>query len=198
MIFILNYIILSISILISVTVLEYTKAFVSTKLGDVLPKNQKRLTLNPFKHFEIVGFILFLFCGYGWGKPIETSSLYYKNKKLGTILTYTLPILASLFLAFLSLLLYKFFNFYDFLSKLLYTLSTTSINLAVFNLLPVYPFCGYKILTSFLNPNQVIVYSQYDKIIQMLIIIFLISGHFLVPLNIVSGFIKKILVSIIF
>ena len=70
------------AIMVATTIHEFTRAAVSTALGDKIPKEEGRLTLNPIKHFEPIGLIIMLACGFGWGKPVNTSSLYYKNRKL--------------------------------------------------------------------------------------------------------------------
>ena len=69
------------AIFIATTAHEFTRAAVSSALGDNYPKSQGRLTLNPFKHFEPIGFLLLLYSGgFGWGRPVDTSALYYKQK----------------------------------------------------------------------------------------------------------------------
>ena len=65
------------AVIIAATVHEFTRAAVSTVLGDKKPKNEGRLTLNPVKHFEPIGFILMWATGFGWGKPVNTSALFY-------------------------------------------------------------------------------------------------------------------------
>jgi hypothetical protein len=72
----------------AITLHEYVKAWVSNKLGDPLPKARGRLTLNPLNHFEPLGFICMVLTGYGWGKPVSTAAIYYKDRKKGTMLTY--------------------------------------------------------------------------------------------------------------
>ncbi len=59
------------AIMVATTIHEFTRAAVSTALGDKIPKEEGRLTLNPIKHFEPIGLILMLACGFGWGKPVE-------------------------------------------------------------------------------------------------------------------------------
>ena len=86
-----------IAIIIATTVHEFTRALTSTILGDTLPKQKGRLTLNPIKHFEPIGFILMLATGgFGWGKPVDTTSLYYKNRKRDTLLTAIMPDIANI------------------------------------------------------------------------------------------------------
>ena len=68
-------------VIFATTLHEFSRAVVSTVLGDKKPKNGGRLTINPAKHFAPVGFILAWITGFGWGKPVETSSIFYKNRK---------------------------------------------------------------------------------------------------------------------
>ena len=69
-------------ILVATTVHEFVRALTSTVLGDTYPKSQGQVTLNPVKHFEPIGFLMMLYSGgFGWGKPVETSALYYKKQK---------------------------------------------------------------------------------------------------------------------
>ena len=79
-------------ILVATTVHEFVRALTSTVLGDTYPKSQGQVTLNPVKHFEPIGFLMMLYSGgFGWGKPVETSALYYKNRKRDTLLVAILP-----------------------------------------------------------------------------------------------------------
>jgi len=81
---------------------EWVKALVSTALGDPTPTDTGHLTLNPFRFFEPIGFMFILLFGYGWGNPVPTSALHYRNRQSGVILTYTIPVLANLFLGMVA------------------------------------------------------------------------------------------------
>ena len=84
------------AIMIATTIHEFTRAAVSSSLGDKLPREQGRLTINPLKHFEPIGMILMLACGFGWGLPVNTSALYYKDRKKGVLITAVAPTIANL------------------------------------------------------------------------------------------------------
>lgn len=88
------------AIMIATTIHEFTRAAVSSSLGDKLPREQGRLTINPLKHFEPIGMILMLACGFGWGLPVNTSALYYKDRKKGVLITAVAPTIANLIFAF--------------------------------------------------------------------------------------------------
>lgn len=197
----LLYLILMIpSILFATTLHEFVRALVSTLLGDKKPKAEGRLTLNPFKHFEPVGFILmFATNGFGWGKPVETSALYYKNRKRDTLLTAILPTVANLAAAAIFLFLFKNFankvnNLY--LALFLNALVSFNISLAVYNLVPITPMDGLKVLSSALPANTYFKYLQYEKMVQMLFLLLLFMGYTGIIINpiifIVTQFINLI------
>ncbi len=171
-------------IVLAITIHEYTKALVSTKLGDPAPRNNGRLTLNPMKHLEPIGFILMIIFGFGWGSPTPTSATYYSDRKKGTIITYVTPSIVNLIVGILFGLLS--FNIRMVLGSGLENLSTTAssylwqicfltaksnVTLALFNCIPVYPLDGAKVLSVFLNQNDLIRITHYEKILQMFLIL---------------------------
>lgn len=174
------YVMNAVSIIIVTTLFEYTKAVTSTMQGDSVPKNTGKLTLNPAKHFEPIGFLLFLFTGYGWANPVETSSRNYKERKTGTLITYLTPIVVAVILAMVLNVIVSMMSGVNDLTKYirLFTalISKNFAAIAVFNLIPVYPMNGSWIIRCILNPNQAIEYGQYEKPIQILIIFMLLLG----------------------
>jgi len=95
-----NYILTLPGITLAIIIHEYTKASISYRLGDPYPKLHGRLRIGFRNHFEPIGFLLMLLYGYGWGKPVKTSDTYYKDKKLGTLITHAAPLLINLLFAF--------------------------------------------------------------------------------------------------
>lgn len=183
-----HWILRAIAILIVVDLHEYIKARVSTSLGDPKPRMQGRLTLNPFKHFEPIGFIIMLAFNYGWGKPVETTATYYKDRKMGTIATYATPMVFCLAFGTLCAVLYRIITpaYYNFIflngaieginseillapMLLLNYMAFYGLAFALFNLIPVYPLDGGKILSVFLNPNAVIKMNSIEKILLILL-----------------------------
>lgn len=169
--------------LIVMDVFEFTKALASTLQGDTLPKNQKRLTLNPFRHFEPIGFMLFIFCGFGWGKPVETSKRMYKNMKRGQLVTYITPMVVCLLLAFaLKLVMGLVITFFgtrgalDYLLVFITYLRQYFVLLVICNLIPIPPMCGSKILCCFLSPNGQVRYAQNERLFQTLFVFLMLLG----------------------
>lgn len=187
------------AILIVLDVFEFTKALASTVQGDAMPKSTGGLTLNPFKHFEPVGFMLLLFAGLGWGKPVQTSQVSYKDKRRGNLVTYGTPIVVCLALSLSIKVLMGgliiFFNgaeWAEWANLFLATLREYFIQIAVINLIPVYPFSGNRLIRCFLSPNAQVRYSQNEKMYQMILIFLLLLGLVSPVISVVTGAVSKI------
>lgn len=190
----IEYAIKAIAILIVITIFEFTKALASTMQGDNRPRLDKRLTLNPLSHFEPIGFILFIFTGYGWGKPVEINTGGYNQRKRGIIITYLSPILVSVVISILMRLVLFIFGeamassqkaILTLLQLFMYNLGLKFAAIAVFNLIPIYPMCGSWIIRTMLKPNQVIKFAQSEKIFQLIFMFLLFLGFITPMLNFV-------------
>lgn len=187
--FILVYVFNAIAIVAAITLFEFAKALTAVSLGDNLPKTMGRLTLNPVKHFEPIGFLLFLFLGYGWGKPVEISNLFkkdfglgsYGNRRLCVLITYTIPMVVMLVFGLVFAAISKSVS--GLANLFLCSLSRAFVALFVFNIIPVYPLCGSRILKVFLSPNASLKYSRYEKVLQMTVIFLLLFRFLTIPLD---------------
>jgi Zn-dependent protease len=165
---------------VATTVHEFTRALFSTIFGDNYPKSQKRLTLNPIRHFEPIGFLMMFYSGgFGWGKPVETSALYYKNRKTQTLLVAIIPsvvnaVLAIVFMGVYVMLRKSGGNMY--LVALLNYLAYYNMGLAMYNILPVAPMDCVKVLAVMLPANQYFKLMQNEKMIQMIFLFMLFFG----------------------
>lgn len=136
-----------IAIIVSLTIHEYSHGLASTAQGDDTPRLYGRLTLNPLAHIDPMGFLSLLLFRFGWAKPVPISSRNYKNPRIGIVLTSAAGPLSNLILAFFGLLsLYLFKVQSADLIYFLQSLVFLNIGLAVFNLIPIPPLDGSKIL----------------------------------------------------
>lgn len=152
--------------LVAIVLHELAHGLVSHFLGDPTPKMTGRLTLNPLKHLDLFGTIALVLFGFGWAKPVLIDPTYYKNKKWGTALVSLAGPLTNFILviisAFFMVLFYQLsdsvftiigFNFFN-------TLAMINTGFFLFNLLPIPPLDGSKIIGVVL-PNSA--YEQYMK-----------------------------------
>ena len=147
------------SFLAVVTVLtfhEFAHAFAAYKSGDPTAKLQRRLTLNPLRHFDIVGLICFTLVGFGWAKPVPINPDNFKNYRSGLAWTASAGVITNYIMA---LLVYPFLcvvNHYlhviilrEFLLYVTSALFSYSLAFCVFNLLPLYPLDGFRIIEAY-------------------------------------------------
>ena len=168
-----------IGIIVATTIHEFTRAITSTLLGDTLPKQKGRVTLNPIKHFEPIGFILMLATGgFGWGKPVDTTSLYYKNRKRDTLITAIAPDIANVLVAYICFLIGNVFlkTGNIIIYSLFMRIGIYNISLAIYNIVPVSPMDGLKVLAHIIPSNKYFQYLQYEKVVQAVFMIFLFMG----------------------
>lgn len=151
-------------ILTAMPIHEFAHAYVATKLGDDTPRLSGRLTLNPLHHIDILGAIMIMLVGIGYAKPVSVNPYNMKgNRKTAMALTAVAGPVSNILLAFILLTISKILSYSIFLlgfssfvgnisiiADLLWFMVSINISLAVFNLLPIYPLDGSKILAFFL------------------------------------------------
>lgn len=153
--------------LIAIICHEMAHGYVSYWLGDPTPKYEGRLSPNPLKHIDPIGVLCLIVFQVGWAKPVAVDSRYYKNPKWGIALVSLAGPITNFVLAFISAFLYVLLIRFAALStitqivlKFLLYLSILNIGLGVFNLIPIPPLDGSKIIGAIL-PNDA--YHQYMK-----------------------------------
>ena len=170
------------SILVAVTIHEFSHAFASNKLGDTTAKSLGRLTLNPKSHLDPLGSLLFLFVGFGWGKPVPVD--IYRIKKVPPLLGMSMVSFAgpasnlatAILIGFCLKKLALEFGLSDIWIELGFTFVQISLVLAVFNLVPLPPLDGYKVILGILPKGLSMQYSGLERYGPFaLIILFLID-----------------------
>ena len=144
---IINFLFSGIAVIICLVLHELGHGFVSYLLGDETPKKEGRLTLNPLAHLDLMGTIMLLFFHFGWAKPVSIRSDNYKHQKLGVVLTALAGPLVNFLIALIGLFLLNISMIEGtYLSLLLSYIVTISVSLGVFNLIPIPPLDGSKVL----------------------------------------------------
>lgn len=141
------------AILIALSVHEYAHALVAYWLGDPTAKHEGRLTLNPLAHLDPLGTVMFLLVRFGWGKPVPVDPRYFRNHRWGMAAVALAGPVSNLMLAFLTVFLAVAFSFLPlplplelFLQDFLQNSLFLNLGLMAFNLLPVAPLDGSKII----------------------------------------------------
>lgn len=174
---------------------EYAHALIATKLGDQTPRLSGRLTLNPMAHISPMGAIMMLLCGFGYAKPVSVNPRNFKDTKKGMAITALAGPVANLLMGFVfitcsvymsilvknSLIIYAIYNFLLFAGVL-------NVNLAVFNLLPIPPLDGSRILQLLIPTKYYYKFLEYERYVTIVVFILILTGVLSKPLSIISGF----------
>jgi Zn-dependent protease len=154
---------------------EWAHAFTASCLGDKGIKSRGRLSLNPLNHADPIGALCMILFGFGWAKPVPIDARYFKNPKIGMAITAAMGPIANLVASFVGCLLYIGLYFFapafisesivgEFITVFLSYYISLNIGLAVFNLIPIPPLDGSKILFVFLPNNAVSFFYRYQNI----------------------------------
>ena len=184
--------------LICITLHELSHGFVAYLMGDTTAKDAGRLTLNPIRHIDIFGLLMMIVFRFGWAKPVPVDMRRFKNPKTGMAICAAAGPLSNLILTCVLLLVYGFVYIplaeagTQWAGILLETISITaylSLTLAIFNILPISPLDGSKVLFAFLKKEhyyKLMHYERYGMII--LFAILMISRRIGSPLSAAAGF----------
>lgn len=178
------------AILLSLSCHEWAHAFAAYKCGDPTAKNLGRMTVNPVAHLDPLGFIMLLLLGFGWAKPVPVNLRNTKNPRRDDLIISLAGILMNILLLFVFTGIYLaivlipgLYN--EMVLNFIFPFMTVNAVLAVFNLLPVPPLDGYRVVESLLikvvGPKPFLFLQRYGTIILIVVLVF---GS---RLNIISG-----------
>ena len=189
-------IIRSIAVLVAIIPHEMSHGFADYLCGDETAKNDGRLSLNPLHHLDPIGTICLIFFKFGWAKPVMINPNNFRDRKKGTFFVAIAGVLTNFILAIISVIILKHMHLNEFMQELLLSIFWFNIILGVFNLIPIPPLDGSKILFSFLPLKYeyyLIKYERYGYIILLLLIMSSTLDKILVPMvNFMINLIGKI------
>lgn len=197
-----------IALVVAIVGHELAHGFIAYKNGDLTAKFMGRLSLNPVKHFDLVGFGLMLLVGFGWAKPVPIDPRNFKNYKKGMVMTSLAGVTFNFIVAFIGALLFAIFSklvegkmfdpdsalyaFLMFISMLLQLTVTFNLTLMAFNLLPIYPLDGFRVVETLAKPNNRYVDFMYKNGTYVMLGILLFSfviGRFIPQLDLLTNYI---------
>ena len=171
-----------ISLIIAITLHEFGHAFAADIQGDHTPSRQGRLTINPLKHLDIYGTLALFLVGIGWGKPVIVNPHHFKNGQYSELIVASMGIIINMALALIALFLLKFFALASWpkgASDFLFIFARLNLALFIFNLIPLYPLDGEKIIKSFMPLRYTHYFTRMESYGSLLLLGFIVMDNFL-------------------
>lgn len=191
-----DIIIRTIAVLVAIIPHEMAHGYAAYLCGDETAKNDGRLSLNPLHHLDPIGTICLIFFKFGWAKPVMINPNNFRDRKKGTFFVSIAGVLTNFILAIISVIIMKHIRLNDFVFELFMNIFWFNIVLGVFNLIPIPPLDGSKLLFSFLPPKYeyyLIKYEKYGYILLLLLIMTDNLDKILIPMvNFMINLIGKI------
>lgn len=178
------------AVLIAITFHEFAHAFAADKLGDDTPRRQGRLSLNPLDHLDPIGSLLLLVAGFGWGKPVQVNPRNYTRRismEKGEAIVSLAGPLMNMVLAILFAIIYRLILHFaglefmlsttgNIVMLLIYCIISVNVGLGIFNLIPLPPLDGSKIIMPFLNYNAKSWFINNSQIFYVIFVVIWITG----------------------
>lgn len=147
----LVFVFVIVALILCISLHEFAHAFIADKLGDSTPRLLGRVTLNPFAHLDPLGTVLLIFAGFGWGKPVPFNPINLRHpKRDSALIALAGPASNFLFAGILSIVLHLLGSSPEFIQLFLYLVIFYNVVLGVFNLIPIHPLDGFKIVAGML------------------------------------------------
>lgn len=167
-----------VSVMLCLTIHETCHGLAALSLGDPTAKSMNRLSLNPLRHIDWLGLLMMFTMGFGWAKPVPVDPRYFKNPKKGMALTALAGPVSNFMLAFSLILFSKAIYLYadytlvwDVIFNFLLSTAILSIGLGLFNLLPIPPLDGSKVLGALLPDRKYFTLMRYERYGMLLLLL---------------------------
>ncbi|MFI3206114.1 MAG: site-2 protease family protein [Clostridia bacterium] len=182
---------------------EFAHGIVAYKLGDPTPKYDKRLTINPLASVDPVGALALLLFSFGWAKPVQVNPRNFKNPKRDMAIVALAGPVSNLLAAlvgaciFVPVVIFAPTNAVtEFLIMFFQYYIIINISLAVFNLIPIPPLDGSRIIAAFLSDRAMYQYYSLQRYFYMIFFVLMLSGTLSTPLSIAQNFFYDIIINI--
>lgn len=174
------FLIYAAGLILAITIHEYAHAAAADRLGDPTPRSQGRLTLDPRAHLDPLGTFALLFLGFGWGRPVMFDPYNLRNPRRDSALIALAGPVSNIIIAIALAILLRLLPSYSLFTPILSIILGMNVMLAIFNLVPIFPLDGEKILGGILSRELYLEYSaimrQYGTIILVLMLLPIANG----------------------
>ncbi|MBQ9390171.1 MAG: site-2 protease family protein, partial [Synergistaceae bacterium] len=161
---------------------EFCHGFAARMVGDPTAERYGRLTLNPFAHFDIIGTLMLLFVGFGWAKPVPINTRYFRHPRRDLVIVSLAGVAGNILTAVLTVLFFKYFGekWYDLTGRtglqFLGIMVNLNMGLAAFNLIPIPPLDGSRVLDAFLPYKYLEYYYWLERYGMIILLVLLMTG----------------------
>lgn len=182
----LNFLVGLPGIIIAISFHEFAHAAVAYAMGDPTAKNQGRMTINPTSHIDPIGLLMLAIARFGWAKPVPVNENNFRNRPLGNFLVSIAGISMNILIAIVTFIFLHFTSDIftsDAYYQVMYSVVGINISFAAFNLLPIPPLDGSKLLLSVMPAKYRYLVYKYENYGMVLMILLIITGTLGVVLN---------------
>ena len=182
---------IAIALIVGITFHEFSHAFIADQLGDHRPRALGRVSLNPVRHIDPIGALVFVLAGFGWGRPVPVNVYALRPGRIGMAFVAGGGPIANVIVAAAAAVVYRVFELGGiggFAIDVAFWIVLFNLLLAFFNLLPIPPLDGYNVLLAFLPPRAAFTVQRYAQygIIVLLLLVFLPGS----PLGLLFGVVR--------